>query len=99
MERVIARRDENWKKLQQYILDEREAFQLTGPDEGRLYGFERDYTWFIREGYFIRSPLKADGVRVSEAERATFERDWIEREKQREKRRNRSQGAQVSVGP
>jgi hypothetical protein len=99
MERVIARRDENWKKLQQYILDEREAFQLTGPDEGRLYGFDRDYTWFIREGYFIRSPLKADGVRVSEADRAQFEREWIEREKQREKRRNRSQGGQVSTGP
>jgi hypothetical protein len=99
MERVIARRDENWKKLQQYILDERETFQLTGPDGGRLYGFDRDYTWFIRAGYFVRSPLKADGVRVSEADRAKFEREWIEREKAREKRRERSQGGQVSVGP
>jgi hypothetical protein len=99
MERVIARRDENWKKLQQYILDERETFQLTGPDGGRLYGFDRDYTWFIRGGYFVRSPLKADGVRVSEADRAKFEREWIEREKAREKRRERSQGGQVSGGP
>ncbi len=87
MERVIARRDENWKKLQQYILDEREAFQLTGPDGGRLYGFEREYTWFIRQGYFVRSPLKADGVRVSEEDRATAERQWIARERAREKRR------------
>jgi hypothetical protein len=99
MERVIARRDDNWKKLQQYILDERETFQLTGPDGGRLYGFDRDYTWFIRAGYFVRSPLKADGVRVSEADRAKFEREWIEREKAREKRRERAQGGQVSVGP
>jgi hypothetical protein len=99
MERVIARRDENWKKLQQYILDERETFQLTGPDGGRLYGFDRDYTWFIRGGYFVRSPLKADGVRVSEADRAKFEREWIEREKEREKRRERSPAGQVATAP
>jgi hypothetical protein len=97
MEKVIARRDDNWKKLQQYILDERERFQLTGPDGGRLYGFDRDYTWFIREGYFIRSPLKADGVRISEDERAKYERRWMEREKAREKGRDRVTG--VSVGP
>lgn len=87
MEKVIARRDENWKKLQQYILDERETFQLTGPDGSRLYGFDREYTWFIRQGYFIRSPLKADGVRISEQDRASAEQKWIERERSREKRR------------
>jgi len=86
MERVLARRDENWKKLQQYILDEQERFQLTGPDASRLYGFERDYSWFIREGYFIRSPLKVDGVKISEADRAREEVEWLEREKRREKR-------------
>ncbi len=97
MEKVIARRDENWKKLQQYILDERERFQLTGPDGGRIYGFDRDYTWFIREGYFIRSPLKVDGVRISEDDRAKYERRWMEREKAREKGRDRVTG--VAVGP
>ena len=97
MERVIARRDENWKKLQQYILEEREVFQLTGPDGGRLYGFDRDYTWFIRDGFFIRSPLKADGVRVSEDERARAERRWIEREKAREQ--GRKESTSVAIGP
>jgi hypothetical protein len=86
MERVVARRDENWKKLQQYVLDEQERFQLTGPDGARLYGFDREYTWFIRQGYFIRSPLKVDGVRISEAERTQYEERWIKREHQREKR-------------
>jgi hypothetical protein len=86
MERVLAKRDENWKKLQQYILDEQERFQLTGPDASRLYGFERDYTWFIREGYFIRSPLKVDGVKISETDRTREEAEWLEREKAREKR-------------
>jgi hypothetical protein len=87
MERVIARRDENWKKLQQYVLEERETFQLTGPDGSRLYGFDRDYTWFIRQGYFVRSPLKADGVRISEADRAKAEDAWIRRERAREEGR------------
>jgi hypothetical protein len=87
MERVIARGDDNWTKLQQYILDERERLQVTGPDGSRLYGFEREYAWFIRQGYFVRSPLKADGVRISEAERARYERDWIERERRREQGR------------
>ncbi len=91
MEQVIARRDENWKKLQQYILEEREEFQLTGPDGNRLYGFDRDYMWFIKQGHFIRSPLKADGVRVSEADRAKAESNFLEREKRREERRARRQ--------
>jgi hypothetical protein len=86
MQRVVARRDENWKKLQQYVLDERETFQLTGPDGSRLYGFNRDYTWFIRQGYFIQSPVRFDGVKIGEAERQKYERDFIEREKAREKR-------------
>ena len=95
MEKVIARRDENWKKLQQYILDERETFQLTGPDGSRLYGFDREFTWFIRQGYFVRSPVKADGVKVSETERAKYETNWIEREKGRETRKR----TQVTISP
>ncbi|MGH9175008.1 MAG: hypothetical protein ACRD1H_11665, partial [Vicinamibacterales bacterium] len=82
----LARRDENWKKLQQYVLDEDERFQLLGPGGNRLYGFSREYTWFIRQGYFIRSPLKFDGVTISEDERTRQESKWIEREKSREKR-------------
>ena len=86
MGRVLARRDENWKKLQQYVLEEDERFHLFGPAGNRLYGFSREYTWFIRQGYFIRSPLKFDGVTISEEERAREEGRWIEREKSREKR-------------
>src|SRR5262245_26318425 len=86
MQRVLARRDENWKKLQQYILDEDERFSMTGPDGGRLYGFERNYVWFIRDGFFIRSPLKVNGVGIDEAERVRAEDQWIRREKTREQR-------------
>jgi len=67
MERVLARRDENWKKLQQYILDEHERVQVTGPGGARLFGLHRNYRWFQKDGFFIRSPLTANGVGVNEA--------------------------------
>jgi hypothetical protein len=86
MQRVLTRRDENWKKLQQYILDEDERLQITGPDGARFYGFDREYTWFIRDGYFVRSPLKFDGVTIGEDERRRYEARWMRREKNRERR-------------
>jgi hypothetical protein len=86
MNRVLARRDENWKKLQQYILDERAEIALRGPTGIPVWGDKREYTWFIREGYFIRSPLKANGVEVSEADRRKAEDSYLRRVKEREKR-------------
>ena len=87
MERVLTRRDENWKKLQQYVLDERETFDLTGPGGARLFGFRRDLTWFMRDGVFVRSPLRVNGVGLSEAERRKAEATWIRRERRRDERR------------
>lgn len=79
MARVLDRRDTNWARLQQYVLEERETLDVSGPAGLRLYGFVRDYTWFPRDGVFIRSPLRADGVTVSETERRTAEDDWLAR--------------------
>jgi hypothetical protein len=87
MERVLARRDENWKKLQQYVLEERETLDVTGPGGARLFGFRRDYSWFLREGVFIRSPLRADGVTIPESDRRKAEESWLRRERRREERR------------
>ncbi len=86
MSRVLERRDENWKKMQQYVLDEGERFQLLGPGGVPLYGFHREHTWFIRQGYFIRSPVRFDGVTIGEDERAREEQEWIARERRREQR-------------
>ncbi len=99
MERVLARRDDNWKKLQQYVLSEREALDLTGPGGVPLYGFRRDYSWFIRTGIFVRSPLKVDGVAVSEADRRKAEEEWLRRETRREERRKRRQEADPDQPP
>ena len=43
MQQVLARRDDNWKKLQQYILDEREEIEVRGPGRIRLWGERRFY--------------------------------------------------------
>ena len=85
MERVLTRRDESWKRLQQYILDEREQFELRGPLNTPLWGQRREYTWFIRDGFFIRSPRTADGVTISEDERRKYEDEFLVRAKARER--------------
>ncbi len=92
MERVLARRDDNWKKLQQYVLEEKEAFDLTGPGGLPLWGMRREYSWFIRQGIFVRSPVKANGVALSEADRRKAEDQWLKREQGREQRRQRRAG-------
>ena len=86
MARVLERRDETWRKLHDYILSEREAFQILGPGDIPLYGMKRDYSWYVREGYLVRSPVRFDGVTPSEQERREYEDRWLEQEKAREKR-------------
>jgi hypothetical protein len=89
MEKVLARRDDNWKKLQQYVLDEKEAFDLTGPGGFPLFGMRREYAWFIRQGVFVRSPVRANGVELSESDRKKAEDDWLNRQRRREEREKR----------
>jgi hypothetical protein len=86
MQEVVARRDDNWKKLQQYVLDEREVLDLRGPGNARLWGEEREYTWFIRDGYFIRSPLRFNGVTIGEDERRKAEDQYLRRVQRRDAR-------------
>lgn len=92
MQKVIARRDDNWKKFQQYVLDEREQVELRGPGKLPIWGERRDYTWYLRDGFFVRSPVRANGVTISEEERRKYEANFLKREEARERRR-------VEVGP
>ena len=93
MGRVLLKRDDNWKKLQQYVLEERETMEVTALDGRKIYGFKREYQWFPRQGFFIKSPLTSDGVKIGEAERRRQEARWLAREQFREKRR-----AEVAAG-
>jgi hypothetical protein len=93
MREVLARRDDNWKKLQQYVLDEREAIDVRGPGNIPLWGERRDYTWYLRDGFFVRSPVKFNGVAIAEDERVTSEQKYLRRVQERDKRRGRGQNA------
>jgi hypothetical protein len=90
MKDVVVRRDDNWKKLQQYILDERQEMILNGPGNSRLWGEQRDYTWFVRDGFFVRSPVKVDGATVSEGDRRKAEDQYLRRTQRRDARGRQS---------
>jgi hypothetical protein len=105
---VLLKRDANWKKLQQYVLEERETMEVTALDGRRIYGFKREYQWFPRDGFFIKSPLTADGVKIGDDERRRKETLWLAREQVREKRRAEALAgkepetparAEVTIGP
>ncbi len=86
-------------------------FDLTGPGRFPLWGMRREYTWFIRDGIFVRSPVSADGVKLSEADRRKAEEQWLRRQKNREEREKRNaereakglpperENRQVVIGP
>ena len=84
MRQVVETRDTNWTKLQQYVLDEREQADMRGPAGTPLWGEQRDYTWYVRDGFFIRSPLRVNGAAVAEADRVRYEQAFLERERRRE---------------
>jgi hypothetical protein len=86
MRDVLAERDSNWKKLQQYVLDEHEQIEMRGPSGTPLWGERRDYTWYIRDGFFVRSPLRVNGAAVPEGDRLKYETDFLARAKRRDAR-------------
>ena len=81
MQKVVARRDDNWKQLQQYVLEEHYLIDVRGASNTRIWAERREYFWFPRDGFFIRSPLKVNGVTVSKARSATQAEDqhlrWV----------------------
>ena len=83
MEQVLARRDKNRVARQQYVFDETERFTVTGYD-GEVYNaYTREYVWYRRDGVFVRSPVRIDGVAPSEADWRRYETDWLEAEARR----------------
>jgi hypothetical protein len=86
MREVLAHRDENWKKLQQYILDEREQVELRGPNLQPIWGERHEYTWYIRDGFFVRSPVRFNGVEIAEPDRRKYEAEFLRRAQERDGR-------------
>ena len=86
MAQVLTRRDENWKKVEQYILEERERVEFRGPAEILLWGAEREYMWYPRDGFFVRSPVRFNGVAISDGDREKYEQNFLRRTKSRDER-------------
>ncbi len=86
MKKVVARRDDNWKRLQQYILTERDVIEVRGPGQMPVWGEKRNYSWFLRDGFFVRSPVSVNGVTIGESDRQRYEASFLRREKARDRR-------------
>ena len=93
MREALAQRARSRNALFQYVLNEREDLQVTGPGAVPIYGFRREYLWYPRAAappgaaaeawQFIRSPLSADGVAIGEDDRRRAEEAWAAREARR----------------
>jgi len=101
MEKALARREVNRRMLNDYILDEAETFEILGPGRFPLHRSKRDFTWYVRDGMHVRSPVRFGGVGVSVAERDEYEKNWIRREKARLARvaKKQKEDRSVSIGP
>jgi len=86
MARALERRNETWRVLHDYVLDERERFGLIGPSDLRLFGSDRQYTWYVQDGVLVRSPVRVNGVSVPDADRREYEARWLDEERSRAER-------------
>jgi hypothetical protein len=89
MEKVLAQREKNRITLQRYVLDEVEGLEVIGPGRMPLHRQRREFTWYVRDGLHVRSPVRFDGVTVDEKARDAYEHDWTEREKARLERQKK----------
>ena len=83
MARALQRRDIDKKTLDEYVLDEVEEFEVLGPGRVPFTRMRREYTWYVRDGFHVRSPLKFDGVPIPEDDRRAYEDRWLKAEQRR----------------
>lgn len=79
MAKVLERRKINWDELYDYVFSERETLEFGGLlAVAPVQGFRRDYVWYVRDGYLVRSPAKVNGAPVPDGERERIEQKWVE---------------------
>jgi hypothetical protein len=86
MARVMQNRELDHEALRHYIFSEKEALDIKGPEIAALESFHREYDWFVRGEYVVRSPVRIDGVSVSTGDQVAAEQAWIERQKKQRER-------------
>lgn len=77
MEQVLAKREINWEATYDYVFNEVEKLRIRGTEIAALQSFDREYTWYVREGYLVRSPWSINGVEVDKETRERAELEWI----------------------
>jgi hypothetical protein len=82
MAKVLRKRAIDKDRLQDYICSEKEEFEIRGENIAALESFRREYVWFVRDGYLVRSPVRINGVKVSAEEQKAGEDEWIKNQKQ-----------------
>ena len=84
-EALDSRHVAEWRRLGDFVLRETLAVAIDAPSNSPLVGFRRtrEYEWYVRDGWAIRSPVRVDGLVVGEERRRGYERDWQRAERRR----------------
>jgi hypothetical protein len=98
MARALQRRDVDRKTLSDYVLDEVETFEVLAPGKVPLARQRREYTWYVRDGFHVRSPVRFDGVPIPEADRRAYEDKWLKSEEERRKYRTERNAKREAAG-
>ena len=88
MARVLDNRNASWRRLGDFILRETETFEFEAPLGIPLSGFRHEYEWYVRDEEVVRSPVRFDGVEISQEQRREYEEDWLRQERRRGWRRD-----------
>ena len=77
MEQALANREIDWEATYDYVFNELEKLRIRGAEIAALQSFDQEYTWYVREGYLVRSPWSINGVEVDKETREEAELEWI----------------------
>ena len=98
MAQALQRRDVDRQTLSDYVLDEVETFEVLGPGRVPYARMKREYTWYVRDGFHVRSPLRYDGIPISESDRRAYEERWIKSEQGRREFRTKRDAKREEEG-
>jgi len=91
MAKVLKKRDIDWERLHNYIFSSTEILEIKKGEIPALENFRREYIWYVRDGYLVRSPVRIDGVKISAGERAEAVEKWINDEKKKREKEQKNQ--------
>jgi hypothetical protein len=80
------------------VLDEVETFEVLGPGRIPFARMKYEFTWYVRDGIHVRSPVKVNGVPMSEADRRAYEDHWVKSEEGRRKFRTEREAKREQAG-